>query len=51
MGKILEQRITRFDGGISGDPRDDRGNVGELFLNNGRTLCQGCHKLTPNFGI
>ena len=30
MGLFLEEKITRFDGGISDDPRDPRRNVGSL---------------------
>ena len=45
MGKIFEQKITRFDGGISDDPREPRNNVGVLIKH--FDIFSNPYRLTP----
>lgn len=46
MGKIVEEKVTRFDGGIADDPREKGGNIGALIKH--FDVFSNPFKLSPN---
>ena len=45
MGKIIETKITRFDGGMVNDPRDPSENTARVITN--FDILTDAHRMTP----